>query len=179
MDKTELYNNYKDYVKSKIARYTSEYHLIDDYVQEVFIKAFDAIDRGLFDDKNICGWLATIAKNYVLDQHKKKTIKPLNRDDSGFIENYWALSNYMHEEYDYTHEERIESITQAVDNIKSDDVRNVFVQHNFEGVKLVDIVKETGTPLGTILARNSYAKKHIRKELGITINTARVVQTSN
>ena len=68
---TELYVLLKDKVYWQLIRLGLNAEDAEDGTQQVFEKAFTAIDR--FEPGNLSGWIYAIAHNYAMDHHRKAT----------------------------------------------------------------------------------------------------------
>jgi RNA polymerase sigma-70 factor (ECF subfamily) len=65
-----VYRQYRDWVYRIVYRRVGSPELAEDITQEVFVRAFRGIARWQWQGKDVGAWLATIAKNLVIDHHK-------------------------------------------------------------------------------------------------------------
>lgn len=65
-----VYRQYRESVYRIAYRRVSNPELAEDITQDVFLRAFRGIARWQWQGKDVGAWLATIAKNLIIDHHK-------------------------------------------------------------------------------------------------------------
>ncbi|OGC07139.1 RNA polymerase sigma factor SigZ [candidate division KSB1 bacterium RBG_16_48_16] len=81
----KIWLQFSDQLKSFISRQVSEKSVVDDILQDVFVKIHSRIDT-LNDDLKIRGWIYQIARNTIIDHYRKKKIKSEDIDLIGNVD---------------------------------------------------------------------------------------------
>ena len=81
----KIWLQFSDQLKSFISRQVSEKSVVDDILQDVFVKIHSRIDT-LHDDLKIRGWIYQIARNTIIDHYRKKKIKSEDIDLIGNVD---------------------------------------------------------------------------------------------
>lgn len=163
MNNNDFYNTYHEYVLNVMTHEVGR-ELAEDITQDTFIKAFDAIERNMFDGKNAKAWLSFIAKNTLRDYWRRNNkIKNLAVDDNG---RYFDIHDVVDE-----NKEHNDLITESMSEVKdllstlSKDQDYAFRRFYLDGVSSKDIGEETGVSINTVLGRLRYARNKLRKQL--------------
>jgi RNA polymerase sigma-70 factor (ECF subfamily) len=132
------------------ARY---FYAIDDAVQETYIRAFRALEKGSFrGDAAVSSWLYTIARNESiriakkLDREEEKALKHADRQ---------ALESIPSDTPD------IEDVAALIDGLP-DEYRGVF-SLLIQGKKERSISLELGIPVGTVKSRIFRGREIMRR----------------
>lgn len=153
-----LFNKYKIQVYNFIFHMINHRETAEDIFQETFIKAFMNIKR--FNSGNFKSWLFTIAKNLVIDNHRKtKNIideRYVIGEDSNIIENIPA-NNDLYEDINV-------NILDAIDSLPKEQ-QIIFNLKIFGGLKFKEIAKIQNLPLNTVISRMHYALGKLRGKL--------------
>ncbi len=156
-DFAEIINTSKSIVLSAISSHLSEnyYMVIDDVVQETYLRAYKSISRNSFrGDSSINTWLYTIAKNESLRMNEK-----LNREEKKFSR---SLEQYV-PEINEKNEER-EDIDELYVNIMKlpPGYMNV-MKLVAEGYSEKEIALKLGIKQGTVKSRASRGREILKK----------------
>ena len=132
------------------ARY---FYAIDDVVQETYLRAFRALEKGSFrGEAAVSSWLFTIAKNESI-----RAAKRLDREEEKYQRRgRWDLLRYDDDEGPQAGE--VEEMIHRM----PDDYRGVF-SLLLEGKKETAISGELGIPLGTVKSRIFRGREILRR----------------
>lgn len=161
-----LVERYQSRVYGFVRHMVREQEEAEDVAQEVFIKAFQNIER--FDGRAaFATWLFKIAANLCIDRARRKDRRPevvnLTYGDSGpaeheppdskFDPHIAAIANEM--------EKEIEAAIQSL----SEKLRSVLLLHDLEGLSYEEIAGAVGVPVGTVKSRLFLARAHLQSAL--------------
>jgi RNA polymerase sigma factor (sigma-70 family) len=149
---TELYNRYSPQVYAYCRRFLGSTDEAQDVFQETFIKFHQIIEQkqGL---TNAVGLMLKIARNQCLNS-KRKIIPTVP------FEEYMTLGNENRNESD----ELLNMIKIGID-LLPDDLRELFVLREYDGMSYIEIAEITGQNMNTIKVKLFRAKKKLRKIL--------------
>lgn len=135
-----------------------------DVTQEVFIKAFQAIDR--FDGRSsLRTWLFRIAHNLCIDRSRKQdrtpstfSLEPGIESDNPieFADERWAPD-------DIHSANQLHDVVDAAISELSPKLRTVLLMHDKEDMGYDEIAKAIDVPVGTVKSRLFLARSHIQK----------------
>ncbi len=131
-----------------LKKYIQESMLIEDLMQEVYMKFINKI-QDIEYDKNILSYLTTMARNLAID-HLRKT-KPVTFDE---ITVYHALDDQQVDQ-DYVW---------LLNHLKPED-KDIVYMHVVEAMIFKDIALIMDMPLGTVLWRYQQALKTMKEAL--------------
>lgn len=142
----------------------------EDLMQEIFIKVIEKRDS--FDiNKKFSTWLYTVANNSCIDYMRKeknkltssldKEISPENKGPT-YLELVRSTERNP-EEYSYNKEIKV-FVDQGV-NVLKDELKEVFLLREIEGLSLNEIAEITGSPINTVKTRLRTAYLNLRKYL--------------
>jgi RNA polymerase sigma-70 factor (ECF subfamily) len=129
---------------------------VEDVIQQTFI---NIMGRGndFIDIKNITAYtysaLQNTAKDYFKKQSRVELWETLPDEEQGT-----SL------EYDIMNQEMNEMLISAINSLE-ENLKFVFVETMVKGRSYNELVEETGEKLGTLLSRNSRAKKKLKEAL--------------
>lgn len=84
---TELYRAYHRPLLAFVSRLTAgDRHLAEDVVQETMIRAWQNLDRLESDTESLMPWLATVARNVLIDHQRRQASRPQEAGE-GQLEN--------------------------------------------------------------------------------------------
>ena len=139
----------------------------EDILQEVWFQLSRTVN--VEDIDQISGWLFKVARNKIVDRHRKKKTDFLDdydtqgEDGVSFVQQILTADVNDPETADLKDlfwQELIGALDELPEN-----QRRVFVQNELEDLTLREIADETGENLKTIISRKGYAVKHLRKRL--------------
>lgn len=138
----------------------------EDILQEVWFQLSQSVN--VDEIEQISGWLFKVAKNKIIDRHRKK--KPDSLDDYdpeeegiSFVKQI-LLTDFDDPETEYLREIFWKELFAALEELPRKQ-REVYIQNELEDKTLQQIADETDEKLKTIISRKGYAVKHLRKRL--------------
>jgi RNA polymerase sigma factor (sigma-70 family) len=149
-----------NYIKSRISRIEEA----EDILQDVYLQAMKSLNVAE-PVENLFGWLFTVANNKIIDWYRKKNTK-----DFGDQENYNLREilnvddNFVLD--DHTRQTFSATILNAIDSLALPQ-KNVFIMHHIEEKTFREIAAIENVSINTVLARNQYAIKNLRKKLSV------------
>jgi RNA polymerase sigma factor (sigma-70 family) len=133
------------------------------YVQDVFyytlqgVSVTDQID-------NLMGWLYIVARNKIIDWHRKKGPQtyPLEDLEKYSLEALIADSG-LHPEKSYYQNLIAEALAESIESVPEEQ-GTVFVWQELEGMTFKEIAEMTGESINTLISRKRYAMQHLKKQ---------------
>ena len=122
--------------------------------QLAFIQAYKQLDS--WRGESFGAWVTIIANNIalrMLEKVKRRQTDPLDEN-----------TDSPDETYDEEHEQRLQSLEQAVDNLPEQD-RQIIRWHYYDGVPLADIALRTGQTENNIKVRMFRIRERLKKKL--------------
>ncbi|HMS65044.1 MAG TPA: RNA polymerase sigma factor [Ignavibacteria bacterium] len=153
----ELFMKYVNRIHSLCLRISADIHLAEDLTQEVFIKAWEKLDKFNYESK-FSTWLHSIAVNQFL-MHLRSEKRETDKTEEFGKENDTGLSKALQLQND----QRID-LENAIEKLP-EQARTVLVLHDIEGYKHIEISKMMNIQSGTSKAHLHRARKILRKEL--------------
>ena len=147
----------------------------EDILQDVFYELVEA-NRLLMPIEHVTGWLFRVARNRITDLFRKKTPDAFgdvmgtgtgDGDDEEperlRFEDLLPASDAGPDAL-YARAALLEELELALEELP-DDQRDVFVQHEIDGLSFKEISAATGVGVNTLLSRKRYAVLHWRERL--------------
>lgn len=164
----ELVRRYYKRIYALLYNMTSNKEDAEDLIQEVFVKAYAALQR-FKGDSSFYTWVYRIAVNRAINYVKRRNKRAgLSLDDmDGGVERdkaYVELSSKESPFRDATLSELQEKLNEALQKL-SDKHRAVVVLHDIQGVPHEEISKMLGVSSGTVRSRLFYARQLLQSEL--------------
>jgi RNA polymerase sigma-70 factor (ECF subfamily) len=173
-DKTvfdELVLKHQDKLFNLCYRLSGDYQEANDAAQETFMRVYVSLKKFRFES-SFSTWLYRIAVNICKNKFKslayrqrKKTVSLSNpgsaEDDESPLEIRDDSCSPIHE---LEKKERMRAIEQAV-NMLPPEQKTVVTLRDIEGFSYEEIVRITGTALGTVKSRLARARLDLRKRL--------------
>lgn len=166
----EVMRRYKDRVYNVVYRYLGHHEDAQDVAQEVFVRAYQGLDR--FEGRaKISTWLHTIAANLAKNRLRDGTRKGRNkgvsldaaREDRPAAAERWTGT---HETPEHAAQQReSEEALQAALNELGEPYRVVFVLRTVEGLTYEEIAEIAGCPKGTVKSRLNHARRALHERL--------------
>lgn len=159
----ELVRRHREGVVNIVYRMCGDAHLAEDAAQEAFIRAWQKLPsyRPRSPFRN---WVYRIATNVALDtlRRERKTVDideiPLSTSGSG-------------PEAVVEMNERAQMVQQAVLSLPPAS-RTVLVLREYEGLSYREIADSLDIPIGTVMSRLNYARKHLAEDLAPHFETS-------
>ncbi len=160
----ELITRYSANVYSYILMMVKNQDLANDFLQETFIKVFESLKRGKYQEKGIfLSWVIRIAHNLVIDYYRKNKNLPTVSNDSS---DYDLLNSpkYTDKNIEQIWGESIvqEQIRKLIELLPVEQREVVLLRH-YGGLSFKEIAKLTGVSINTALGRMRYALINLRK----------------
>jgi RNA polymerase sigma factor (sigma-70 family) len=141
----------------------------EDILQEVFYQ-FAGNPEPI---EQATGWLYKVARNKIIDNYRKHKL-PLaddifsnsEGDEDNFNWKEMLLPSDSTPETEYLRNIFWEELKAALDELPAEQ-REVFIQHEIEGVPFNQIAEQTGELVATLITRKRYAVLHLRERLQI------------
>ena len=153
-----LYEHFKASLFSLALRYTYNYAVAEDVIQDVFVKVFTNLHT-LDEDKAFVGWLYRITVNTCLSylrSHKKLRQKTIPLDDvQGFVADSAPTATQKAEN---------KILEQTIQKLPPR-LKSVFLLHDVQGFKHQEIAHILGCSVGTSKSQLFKARKKMRKLL--------------
>lgn len=152
-------------IKYFMRRTNQNSELSNDLYQDLFIKVRKTIKNGNYiEDGKLLHWLNRIAKNLIIDNHRKnsrmKLVRPNNDID---IFKFLEADN---EEYadTWVTDGLSKRLKEAIKKLPKKQQELIDMRY-FRNMSYKEIVKETGEKQNNLLPRMFYAMKKLKKEL--------------
>jgi len=161
----DLVRLYYDRIRSLVYHHLHREDELDDALQEIFLKAFQALPR--FRKKsNFYTWLYRIASNYCIDRLRKRRLELISLDSS---ENRDAVEARLPASHDspedsYTRVERVGMVRKAL-SMLDPIFQNIIVLREIEGLSYEEIQESLDIGMGTVKSRLARARAELKKIL--------------
>lgn len=148
----EFYNNTKKTVFFSIAAIVSDKNIIDDLMQDTYVKFLENIDK-YQTNTNITAYLSTMAHNIAINYFNRE--KRLVHDERIFD----YIPSNKNEVYD---DIEVLDILKGLDDIS----KEIVILHVINDLKFKDIAGIVDKPLGTVLWIYNKAMKFLKRKVG-------------
>ncbi|CAN5508094.1 RNA polymerase sigma factor RpoE [soil metagenome] len=162
-----LVEKYRGPLGRHISRLVRDASLIDDLVQEAFIKAFSSLPS-YSPAFAFSTWLYKIASNHAIDHLRRKKLpqfsidQPLNKGDGDL--RYEPPDNTYRPDRNLVEGQRTRILTEAIDSLPEKYNRVIVMRHQ-EELSYEEIAEELDLPLGTVKAHIFRARALLYKQL--------------
>lgn len=160
----ELFNTYRSRVYYITRRYASNEQDALDFVQDIFIKAYRALDS-LEADSNYGPWIYRIAVNHCIDQIRKKRRPELSYDE--LLENGGTIADHAFTASDAYYGSELRSQVLALVENLSPEHRAVLLLHCMENLPYREIARVLNCSIGTVMSRLHYARKYLKEAMTV------------
>jgi len=159
----QLYDRHRERVYRLAYRFVGNKADALDLCQEIFVKAFESLAtfRG---QAKFATWLTRIAANTCVDHRRHAQARQAAELNPEIVKSDYRLPGHGKGPWPAEASEREElraSLDAAIAQL-SPDHREVFVLHAIEGLTYDEIAGAVGCPIGTVMSRLHYARKHLR-----------------
>lgn len=163
-----LVDRYQARVFGFVRRMVRSVEDAEDIAQEVFIRAFQNIDR--FDGRaSLTTWLFKIASNLCIDRVRRKERRPdtvslVGSEDGESAVEYDAPDETWNPEMRATTSHMEQAVEHAIAKM-SDKLRSVLLLHDLEELSYDEISQVVGIPVGTVKSRLFLARTALQNSL--------------
>jgi RNA polymerase sigma-70 factor (ECF subfamily) len=163
---------YKDRVFNLCIRFLGDYHEAEDIAQDVFVKAYNSLNRFRFES-SFFTWLYRIAVNSCKNRVKSLEFR-FRKSDARIDISDDALKGLERENIDHRplnpaseleNKEMMKMLQKAINSLPSDQ-KAVVILRDIQGLSYEEITDITGFKLGTLKSRLSRARNSLREKLG-------------
>jgi RNA polymerase sigma factor (sigma-70 family) len=166
---SEVVQREKSRLRNFIRRRVPDPGDAEDILQDVFYALVEA-NRLLVPIEHVTGWLFRVARNRITDLFRKK--RPENFSDVTIAEDDDELRHLEDllpspdagPDALYARNVLLDELEAALEEL-TEEQREVFVAHEFEGRSFKEISAATGVSVNTLLSRKHYAVLHLRERL--------------
>ncbi len=164
----ELIRRYQRKIYQLVYNMTSNRHDAEDLTQDVFVKAYSALQH-FKGDSAFYTWVYRIAVNRTINFLKKRNRNPgLSLDDlDQAVErdpDYVELQSRESPVRDLALSELQKKLNEALQTL-SENHRTVVVMHDIQGIQHEEIARIVGCSEGTVRSRLFYARRELQKQL--------------
>jgi RNA polymerase sigma-70 factor (ECF subfamily) len=160
-----LVERYQDRLFALVRHYTKDPALIEDIVQETFLKAFRRLES-FQHESSFYTWIYRIAVNTVLDVMKRRGRSPVTAvEDPELATGPAAVDARVMAPDARLQREEIARITHAVLTELPEIFRTVLVMREFEEMAYQDIADVLGISIGTVESRLFRARARFKEKL--------------
>jgi RNA polymerase sigma factor (sigma-70 family) len=138
----------------------------EDILQEVFYELVEAY-RAMKPIEHAGAWLFQVARNRIIDLFRRKKPQQLSAQTTSEDSLNWEdllPSPDAGPDAEYARSVLVEQLDAALDELP-EDLRDVFLAHEFEGHSFRELSAKTGLSENTLRSRKHYAVLHLRKRL--------------
>jgi RNA polymerase sigma-70 factor, ECF subfamily len=167
-----LVRKYQGKVSNLVSRYVYDFAEVEDVVQEVFIKAYRALDR-FRGDSAFYTWLYRIAINTAKNHLVASGRRPPSQDiDAQDVVNT-DIGRKLHEQDSperHLMTRQIAEVLQKTLESLPEDLREAIMLRELEGLSYEQIADVMSCPIGTVRSRIFRARETIDKEIKDLVN---------
>jgi RNA polymerase sigma-70 factor (ECF subfamily) len=151
----ELYRRYAPELFGFATSALGDRELAEEVVQDVFAQLWRHADD--YDQRraSVRTWLYAIARNRIIDAHRRAAARPRRADDDDSLETAAEVDAAL------DHAVLRWQVTAALARLSAPH-REVIRLAHYGGLTMREIAERTGVPLGTVKSRTSYALRHLR-----------------
>ena len=155
---------HKDKLFAYIKRYIPDVALVEDILQDTFIKVFQSIKAGNYSENGkFISWAKRIAHNLIIDHFRlikqMNTISNDNYESDLFNSKRFAEDNI---EDDMIKLQIHQDVRKMISHLDEDQKEVVMLKY-YEGLSFKEIANKTKVSINTALGRMRYALINIRK----------------
>ncbi|CAH8292431.1 RNA polymerase sigma-70 factor (ECF subfamily) [Mariniflexile fucanivorans] len=173
IDENQLYfkifvDKYQSLVLNTCFHFTHNKNDAEDITQEVFIKAYQTIEKFTFQSK-ISTWLYRIAVNkslnFIRDNKKRTIFKSLESFFSSNVKYNPPTEDTLAEDaYDDIKTQRLISLRNAI-NLLPENQKTAFILHNYESISYKEIATIMDVSIASVEGLIHRAKLNIQKNI--------------
>ena len=161
----DLARLYYDRVRGLVHHHLHREDDLDDALQEIFLKAFQALPH-FGKRSNFYTWLFRIASNYCIDRLRKRRFDTISLDSSETRDAIQAKLPETHDtpEESFARSQRVDLVKKALQRLDPL-YQSILVLREIEGLSYEEIVETLGINMGTVKSRLARARVELRKTL--------------
>jgi RNA polymerase sigma-70 factor, ECF subfamily len=158
-----LYDRHRERVYRLAYRFVANKTDALDLCQEIFVKAFESL-ASFRGQAKFTTWLTRIAANTCVDHRRHAQVRKAGELNPDIVKSDYRLPGHKKgpKPADVPEREELRASLDAAIAQLSPDHREVFVLHAVEGLTYDEIAGAVGCPIGTVMSRLHYARKHLR-----------------
>jgi RNA polymerase sigma factor (sigma-70 family) len=167
---TEMIGREQGRLRNFIRRRVADEADAEDILQDVFYELIEAY-RLTKPIEQVGAWLYRVARNRIIDGFRKKKPEPFSTEKDPDAEDGESLaleellpSPDAGPEATYARSILLEELDAAIDEL-TEEQREAFLAHEFEGLSFKEISAETGVSVNTLLSRKHHAVFYLRRRL--------------
>jgi RNA polymerase sigma-70 factor (ECF subfamily) len=151
----ELYRRYSGELFGFAMSALGDRELAEEVVQDVFAQLWRHAERYDGRRASVRTWLYAIARNRIVDAHRRAAARPKRAED--------RTADEASAELDASLDQAVLrwQVSAALARL-SPAHRDVIRLAHYGGLTMREIAERTGVPLGTVKSRTSYALRHLR-----------------
>ena len=156
-----LVDAYSKQIFNLAYRFTGTYEAAEDLTQEIFLKLYNSLSKYDFD-KNFNAWMLTLARNYLIDQYRKKKLEKQSREE--YNEYTLKADSDSSPEETLIKQENKKIVWEGFNHL-SPDIRMVIILRDIQGKSYDEIAEVMDLPLGTVKSRVNRGRLQLAKVL--------------
>jgi RNA polymerase sigma-70 factor (ECF subfamily) len=160
----KLVDAYQSRVFGFVRRMVKSPEDAQDVTQEVFVRAFQAIER--FDGRcTFRTWLFRIAHNLCVDRSRRQERRPTVVSVHDMVDEgeEFAVGDFRWDPETMVLDEEFRTIVEAAIGTMSEKLRSVLLLHDREGMAYDEIAQALDIPTGTVKSRLFLARTHLQR----------------
>ncbi len=137
----------------------------EDILQDVWYQLSSIINSQPVEQ--IGAWLYRVARNKIIDKHRKKTELPwMDEEDDEKLSSFYDRALTTEDTPETKYQDRIfwQQLFSALNELPVEQ-KDVFIWHELDDIPFAEIAIRTGEPVGKLISRKHYAVLHLRKRL--------------
>lgn len=144
-----------------VGRFTRDHADAQDLAQEIFVKAYHALDR-FKDGTSFTAWLYTIGINHCRDYAKniRRAVRPMSQMES--VEYSASLTQEATQQDEMEHSERALRVRWAIAQLPADYATPFLLKYE-EGLPYQDIAQMMNTTVGALKVRVHRARQELQR----------------
>jgi len=151
----ELYRRYAPELFGLATSALGDRELAEEVVQDVFAQLWRHANDYDKRRASVRTWLYAIARNRIIDAHRRAAVRPQRTDDEHALEGAAEVDAALDQAVLRW------QVTAALSRL-SPQHREVIRLAHYGGLTMREIADKTGVPIGTVKSRTSYALRHLR-----------------
>ena len=159
----ELVNRHKDRIYTYIFMFVRDSYLVEDLLQETFIKVIDKLRTGKYQEQNkFLPWISRVAYNLCVDYYRREKRLPKVTTRDGFdIFSVLKFSDASVEEK-IIEDQTVVRVRTLIEQLPEEQ-REVLILRHYSDMSFKEISEVTGVSINTALGRMRYALINLRK----------------